>query len=248
MVIKLQNIQKAFLDCVYRGDDSLQSVLSNPYPDLSISIYRNNAVYNLINALSIMYPAVYKVLGEYQFNKVSKDYIKFNPSRDGNLDVYGITFPCFLKEKKDIKSYVCDLARLDLAYHDIYIAIDYCARPVDQFKHIALEDYEKVVFVINPALQLLVLEYDVLSIWSGDAVAKPLKSKVNIVMYRDSGSRICAVPLDDIEVAFIEQAMLKKKFYKIFCDLENRFPNGDIGKIINKLVTNNIVIDYYIAG
>lgn len=246
--MKLQNIQKAFLDSVYRGDDSLQSVLSNHYPDLSINIYRNNAVYNLINALSIMYPAVYKILGEYKFNKVSKDYIKLNPSRDGNLDVYGVTFSCFLKEKKYIKDYICDLARLDLAYHDIYIAVDYCARPVDQFKHIASEDYEKVVFVINPALQLLVLEHDVLSMWGGEVVDVPLKSKGDIVMYRDSSSRICAVPLDAMEAGFIRQATLKKTFYEIFCDLAKSFPNGDIGRVINKMVTNNIVIDYYIAG
>ncbi len=246
--MKLKNIQKAFLDCIYRGDDSLKSILSNHHPDLSINIYRNNAICNLISALSVMYPLVYKRLGDCKFNKVSKEYIKYNPSRDGNLDVYGFTFPQFLKDCKEIEGYIYDLAKLDLAYHNVYIAVDYCVRPVEDFKSIALEDYEKVVFVINPALKLLVLDHDILSMWRGESIDMPLNHRVDVIIYRDTKSRICIISLDGMEAAFIKQSMKKKNFYQIFCNVEKNFPNGDVSKIINKLVTNNIVIDYYVAG
>lgn len=245
--MKLQDIQKQFLDCIYRDDDLLKSSFNNRYPDLSLNIYKNNAIHNLVSALSIMYPSVYNQLGEDAFNKVSKDYIKDNPSRDGNLDVYGINFPEFLRYHKNIKGYIYNLAQLDLAYHAVYVAVDYSIRPIDDFKNIASNDYTNLIFLVNPTLQLLELENDVLHIWKHQTKDVPVRRNNYVAMYRDSKVRVCAILIDEIEYFFIKQSVDNIKFYQIFCDIEEKFPGNDISNIINKLVLNNIIIDYDIT-
>ena len=251
--MKLKEIQQKFVDFVYRDDNSIKDVLDAQHPDLSMRIYKNNVVHNLLSAVSLMYPTVYAILGDKKFTELGRRYIKSQPSSDGNLDVYGIDFVDFLNNGKLVEGYIISIAKLDLDFHLSYIAKDYTVRALEDYKNISQSDYERIVFIVNPTVRVSCLQDDVLDTWKEYKKKSLLpkrhnyqKKKNYIVIYRNIEVDVCTLRLNNTEYKFLQEALNGESLYKIYSTLEDDLQKCSFVDILNKLIINNIVVGFYL--
>ena len=61
-----------------------------------VSVYRNNVVNGLTEALRVSYPVVERLVGVEFFAHAARCYVRDVPSRSGNLHDYGAAFPAHL--------------------------------------------------------------------------------------------------------------------------------------------------------
>lgn len=87
------------------------------------SVYRNNIIVSLKEAMNDGFPAVASLVGTAFFAAMSDIYIRQNPPKSPILALYGLDFPKFIAEFEPAASlpYLTDVARLEfalrLAYH-----------------------------------------------------------------------------------------------------------------------------------
>lgn len=115
-------------------DEPVFLSIINPNPSidgqLAVDIYRNNSIGTRVRALESIYPVVEKILGEQCFTSLAYDFVTASPSGDPDLNVYGKSFPDFLRpivrQQDAFKgfSYLPDLACLEWIVHATYYADD----------------------------------------------------------------------------------------------------------------------------
>lgn len=95
------------------------------------SVYRNNIIVSLKEAMSDGFPAIASLVGDAFFAAMSDVYIRQNPPKSPILAVYGSDFPEFIASFEPAASlpYLADVARLEFALREAYHCAD--AYPVD---------------------------------------------------------------------------------------------------------------------
>ena len=125
------------------------------------SVYRNNVVVGLMEALEDIFPATRILVGQENFDKLSRGYVARRPPRSPLVQVYGEDFADFLQTlpaTRDVP-FLADLARLERAWLDAYHAED--ATPVqgEQLAGLAPEATMELVFPVLAATSLLTSQY-----------------------------------------------------------------------------------------
>ncbi|MHB1241652.1 MAG: hypothetical protein B7Z66_11440 [Chromatiales bacterium 21-64-14] len=166
----LRNLQQAFLRTVFDAESGavLPHIRPDPIPPADVlSVYRNNIIGNLTDALGETYSAVRKIVGDAFFEHTAAEYVRLTPSRSGNLNDYGAGFPDFLAQFKAAAAlaYLADVARLEWACHASLLAPE--PTPVDfaALGQVAPEAYAGIRFELHPSLRLLRSAYPVFRIW-----------------------------------------------------------------------------------
>ena len=100
-------------------------------PDIDVSVYRNNIIVSLKEALSDGFPAVKSLVGDAFFSAMSDIYIRQNLPKSPILALYGAEFPAFITDFEPAASlpYLTDVARLEFALRRAYHCAD--STPVD---------------------------------------------------------------------------------------------------------------------
>src|SRR3954471_10409091 len=93
-------LQRTFAEAILSGDSPIPAAIrlaSGAAHASRFSVYRNNVIAGLINAVSARYPVVRKLLWDDAFNRVAHQYVVSEPPRSPVLMEYGATFPQFLR-------------------------------------------------------------------------------------------------------------------------------------------------------
>ena len=112
-------LQRAFAEAILSGDAPVPATVreaSGPAHASRFSVYRNNVIAGLINAVSARYPVVRKLLWDDAFNRVAHQYVVSEPPRSPVLLQYGESFPKFLRGigQGAAANYLADVAEIEV--------------------------------------------------------------------------------------------------------------------------------------
>lgn len=251
--MQLKELQKQFVEFVYShklSDELLENIKSLSKVE-ALQTYKNSSIISLVDAMKITFHSVFLTLGDKKFVDIVKKFVFASPPKEGDLNVYGKEFPEFLKDNL-VESFFClDLAMLDLKYNQIYDKADFIKKSVDEFKSISPEKYEGIKFKINPTLELLDLNRDVLNYWkqlrSSEKTRKNVKieNKENtIIMLRHQSNNICSFKISYTEKKFVTMCRENAEFFDIFEKLTQEDPKFDLQIILKKFIEKQIIVSF----
>ena len=134
-------------------------------PAARLQIYRNIVFNNHAAALRTAYPVVLRLVGEAFFESAAARYLRDCPTRSGNLQDYGASFPEFLAQLPQAAGldYLPDVARLEWARQDSYLAA--AAEPISVTALAAVTEPDCLRLQLHPSVRLLSSMHAVLDIW-----------------------------------------------------------------------------------
>jgi hypothetical protein len=174
----LRETQTAFARGLFTG--ALPDNVTMPDRDEAqrrYSVYRNNVMVSLINALRSRFPVVERVVGEEFFRACAQIYIAANPPRSRLLMRYGDSFAAFLESFAPARSlpYLPDIARLEMARGEAYHAADAEPAGAELLAQAAQGDVESMRLRLQPSLRLVPSAHPIVTIWTmNQPGAKPL--------------------------------------------------------------------------
>ena len=148
-------VQNDFYTAIFQKNMSLSFISSND-PQERFNIYRQTIILNLINALSITFPAIWQLLGKTCADSVAAAFCSSisNLPESGCLDDWGAQFPEFLASLDQLKHlpYLKDYALYEWNKHQAYIAKD--AEPIttDELSSISEDKMSSIKFFLLPSL------------------------------------------------------------------------------------------------
>ncbi len=150
------------------------------------SVYRNNVVVSLIEALLTGFPATCRQLGERDFRALAGVFLRVHPPTSPLLMFYGAALPGFLEGFAPLRRrpWLADLARLEIALRESYHAAD--AMPLEAAALAALPPGRMLAagFGLAPSLRLLSSPWPVLDLWRAETPAAPAHAAQDLVVLR----------------------------------------------------------------
>ncbi|WP_206243832.1 HvfC/BufC family peptide modification chaperone [Novosphingobium terrae] len=158
--MSLLTLQTGLRDWLTREDTPELKV---PRPEAGLSVYLNNYRAQLMACLSESYPTLHAWLGHAAFEAAAAQHIDRSPPFSWTLDAYGLGFPATLRSLYPHDPEVGDLAALECALAQAFIAPD--SPPLDPASLAAI-DWDRARLRFIPALTLLPASSNAGAIWS----------------------------------------------------------------------------------
>ena len=146
--------------CSWNGSD----------PARRFSVYRNNVMSSLVDALGANLPVVQALVGEVFFRAMAAEFVRRAPPRSPVLAFYGEEMPSFVDSFAPARSvpYLADMARLEMARQRAYHAAD--AAPIgtaEAGQAMACGDAVGTLRLRwHPSVALLSSSFAIVSIWA----------------------------------------------------------------------------------
>jgi hypothetical protein len=138
-------------------------------PPRNLSIYRNNSAIAFRTALEQSFPVLLRRVGADYFRQLCALYRERHPSRRGDLHFAGQHLAEFLAGHLDEQyAWLADLARLEWAREQASVAAEAPPIGVDVLGRFASIDFERLVFELQPSLQVIASPYPVFSVWKAN--------------------------------------------------------------------------------
>ena len=167
------NDQRAFVDALLDPAQPVPAGLvtwNGSDPLARFSVYRNNVIASLINALADTYPVTQELVGEEFFRAMARIFVHAEPPRSRVLAFYGASFPVFIAHFPPAQSvpYLADVARLEIARVRAYHAAECPALAAADIVQ-ALTDPNQLPHLLagfQPSMALVRSQYAVISLWA----------------------------------------------------------------------------------
>lgn len=189
-------------------------------PPANLAIYRNTARAAFLGALELTFPVVRRRVGDDYFRQLAAHYRDRSPSRSGDLHWAGRDFAAFLDEHLGGGDYawLADLARLEWSRAECAVAAVLPAMPATALARFSVEEFEHLVFGLQPSLKLHSSSYPVVTIWlanqaeNAPPVDQSVGSEYGMVLPR----------IDHVEVRHINE-----RAFSFLSALQSGLPLGD---------------------
>ncbi|HYR17851.1 MAG TPA: DNA-binding domain-containing protein [Myxococcales bacterium] len=136
-------------------------------------IYSEMYLFRLVEALREDYPLLARLLGEEEFFSVCAAYVRAHPSRHPSLARLGAALPGFLRDRAVPRPDLSDLAALEWARAEAFVAPDAAALDETALRSLG-EDPASARLTLVPSIRLLSLGYDAAALWADlEALRQP---------------------------------------------------------------------------
>jgi hypothetical protein len=170
--MKQKEFNKIFVELVRSPDQTSQNELLaciKDGPKLSgiraLEVYQEDYQARLTEALKNTYSAIYSIIGEEDFQRLSLDYIKSYPSKSCDLDDYGNNFSFFITTHSlcDDYLFLSELAHFEWNFREIFhleqvVGADSAALAV------ALSEVERLVQLVK-SVRVFDYHYSITSLY-----------------------------------------------------------------------------------
>jgi hypothetical protein len=132
------------------------------------SIYRNNTLLSLIEALKANFPVTVRLVDERFFGWAAQDFIRRHPPCEARLSAYGAELPAFLASLPACRTvpYIAEVARLEWAICISLNAQEGVSCSIEALSCLGMEaGAARLCF--QPTLQLIPARWPVIGIWAG---------------------------------------------------------------------------------
>lgn len=162
---RLHELQRSFAAAIDEGKNLLDVTSMQGGPSWrSLALYRRLMRNNYVQALTITYPVLRRLIGDDYFRVFARGYLKRYPSTSGDLFAYGQHFPLFLRQLNSSRLLV-ELAHLEWVCHELHQAADNPLPFQEWGQALATVDPSTVTFRLNPAVRLLRCALPVHRVW-----------------------------------------------------------------------------------
>ena len=153
---QLNSGQTGFSNAVRHPDIAMPAGLVGPDGQPSekrFSVYRNNVMVSLIDAMEANFPAIKRLVGNDFFVSLAREFVIENPPEQPMLFLYGDKFPGFLEQFQPIENYpyLGDVARVEYAWLQSYHADDSAVLDAAELGAVPAEKVGKAIFKVHPA-------------------------------------------------------------------------------------------------
>jgi len=214
-------------------------------PEARLQIYRNIVFNNHAAALRTAYPAVQKLVGEEFFESAAARYLRDCPTRSGNLQDYGASFPEFLVQLPQAAGldYLPDVARLEWARQESYLAAD--AESIAITVLADVEELDSLRLQLHPSVRLLSSVHPVLDIWQFCQQSDPehlqLSGKQQRVLVWRDGVQIAMQEVDATTHALLAALLLGMPLAAAHEDALRAGKDFDLSACLHWLFTTGLV-------
>ncbi len=166
----LAELQQGFAAALLDADAPLPRGLTGPGGTPShkrFSVYRNNVVVSLIEALQAAYPATHRLVGEAFFVAMAQIFVRQHPPQSPRMLDYGDGFADFIAGFAPAATlpYLADVARIERAWLEAYHAPEAPSLNAGDMDDVSLEIAGDLVFQLHPSLRLVHSVFPALTIW-----------------------------------------------------------------------------------
>jgi len=196
----LRTLQRDFATWLAAEDHEAAGRLSLVAPE-GLSVYLNNYRGQLMGCLTESYPKTQAWIGDSAFLSAAADHVEAVTPHSWTLDDYAEGFPGTLARRYPGDPEVADLARLELALSETFVAPDGDSLSLDAIAHV---DWARAQLRLMPSATFLDLTTNAAAIWSaidgGDVppAAEILAGPATLLIWRQ-GFVCCFQELDSNE-------------------------------------------------
>lgn len=164
---RLHELQRAFAAAMIEGKGLPAMTLMRAGPAWrSLALYRRLIRNNYVQALTITYPILRRLIGARYFSVFARGYMKRYPSTSGDLFGYGRHFPFFLLQLESPRL-LLELACLEWACHEVSQIADAPPLALGQVDALISVDPACVRVHLQPTVRLLRFSSPVHLMWQG---------------------------------------------------------------------------------
>lgn len=210
----MENYQKEFKDFLLVKDKNFPKLLSDdiavPHEFSSskrqefvgsrLSIYRNNVLYSLSEALASLYPVTRRIVGEDFFRALAKDYVLAYPPQDPVLTFYGEYFPEFIAKCENCQHllYLKDASQLEWHCQCALHGADATIFEPATLSNMDAEALSNLKLTLHPTATFLWSNFPVDQIWEENQ-----KQEVEIINVNESDKCYLLIYRKDLQVQVV---------------------------------------------
>lgn len=167
----LETLQADFQDYIFGNDAAMAGkVRSTAKADAAtlLAVYRDGYALRLLEALETNFSALKQVLGDDDFDRLGRAYIRARPSRHYSIRWFGHELAAFLATEarwRDTPA-LAELATLEWALAAAFDSADADPIGVAEVAAIAPEDWPRLVLALHPSLQVIDFAWTVPELWN----------------------------------------------------------------------------------
>lgn len=164
MTVTQATFRAAILDAGQPVPEGLLDAAAGP-AGARFSVYRNNVIVSLTEALQVGFPLLRKLIGAKAFTQLGATFVRQHPPTSPLMMQYGDVMPAFLEDFRPLMhiGYLPDCARLDLAMRSSYHASD--AQPLDPSCFGNSDALMEMTFALAPSTRILRSPWPLYDLW-----------------------------------------------------------------------------------
>jgi len=213
-----------------------------------LNIYQNNYRAQLVACLEAIFPRTREWLGDDAFHDAMVRHIDRVPPYSWTLDAYGRDFPESLTLAYPDDREVSELAWLERALDDAFVAPDHAALDAASLAQV---DWDSAILVLSPTIEIGPLGSNAPAIWSALAAgdhpppAQMLDAPASLLVWRQDGTS-CFRTVDALESEALRLARAGTSYGAICHHVVERLGEGEgvlmAGRLLGQWVSEGLIV------